>query len=83
MENVENFLPRKTYVSSKNVGKYGDSGQVIHNENVENVEKSVSCGKLPIVYTAQFAPLWIIVENHLVESYFNIFLPCFFDILIS
>ena len=46
METVENFLPPKTYESSKNVGNYVGKGQVINISSVENVEKSVACGKI-------------------------------------
>jgi hypothetical protein len=48
VENVENFLPPKTCISSKNVSNQGVDGQVINNPNVENVENCRHCGKLHV-----------------------------------
>ena len=50
VENVENFLPQKTCISSKNVSNQRVKGQVINNPDVENVENRYHCGKVSVFH---------------------------------
>ena len=77
METVENFLPPKTLFSTKNVGNQPSGGQVINIETVENVEKSVDCGKQPFVYTSFYAVFSFIVEKLALQLFSALFFRYF------
>lgn len=70
VENVENFLLPKTHISPKNVGNYGVTGQVIHNSDVENVEKPDRCGKVDFFRPLPEALLWKSRSLNPTEAYF-------------